>query len=85
MKRCQLQCLDETSKPIGFFEVLWQRRNYLKRILNRRVFYIKNLIVPLNNSYTSAEHVVKPVQGIMLKAGDSVRIKSRGEIQATLN
>jgi len=85
MKRCQLQCLNETSKPIGFFEILWQSRNHLKRILKRRVHYIKNLIVPLNNSYTSAEHVVKPVQGIMLKAGDSVRIKSRGEIQATLN
>ena len=32
-----------------------------------------------------AEHAVKPVQGIMLKAGDRVRIKSKEEIQATLN
>jgi hypothetical protein len=49
------------------------------------VHYIKNLIVPLNKSFTFAEHSVKPVQGIMLKAGDRVRIKSREKIQATLN
>ena len=78
MKRCQLQCLNETSKPIGFFEVLWQGRRRLQRILKRRAHYIKDLTAQLNKSFMTAEHAVKPVQGIMLKAGDRVRIKSRG-------
>ena len=85
MKRCQLQCLNETSKPLGFFEVLWQSHRRLHRILKRRAHYIKDLTAQLNKSFMTAEHAVKPVQGIMLKAGDRVCIKSRGEIQATLN
>ena len=85
MKRCQLQYLNETSKPLGFFEVLWQGHRRLHRTLKRRVHYLKDLTAQLNKSFMSAEHAAKPVQGIMLKAGDRVRIKSKEEIQATLN
>jgi hypothetical protein len=85
MKKCQLQCLNETSKLLGFFEVLWQSHRRLHRILKRRVHYLKNLAAQLNKSCTSAEHAAKPVQGIRLQAGDRVRIKSKEEIQATLN
>ena len=41
---CQIHCLDRMSEPLRRVEVAWQLRNRLKRIIKRRLNYIRNLL-----------------------------------------
>ena len=83
--QCQIQYLDQMSKPNRAFETLWQRRNRFKRIIKRRWEY-------LANSFFSAIHEKDEIKGSetrldghALTPGDLVRVRSKEEIQSTLD
>ncbi|MFX0134315.1 MAG: hypothetical protein ACFFDN_11790 [Candidatus Hodarchaeota archaeon] len=81
-RKCQLYTLPAISEPINIIDNIWQRRNRLKRIVKRRIRYIRNMLKEQfsKNSKPKSKHAK-----IQLKAGDLVRIRSREEIQKTLN
>lgn len=82
---CQIQCLNQMSEPIGKVEVAWQLRNRLKRIIKRRLHYLVHLYSTDTSSRRMAPTVtVNAVTG-SLQAGDRVRVKSKEDIQATLD
>jgi hypothetical protein len=82
---CQIHCLDQMPEPLRRIEVLWQLRNRLKRILKRRLNYIRNLLSEGAGSRRSASAPGVNAVASGLQAGDRVRVKSREEIQATLD
>lgn len=82
---CQIYCLGPMSEPVGRVERVWQLRNRLKRILKRRLRYLKNL--PLKGT---GDRIVGPVSSahiaaVALQPGDLVRVRSREQIRATLD
>jgi hypothetical protein len=85
-KRCQIECMQTIPEPCGALNIGWQRLHRLKRILKRRWRYMINF-------FREAEHVKGRTQCIeakrsdvsSLESGDWVRIRSREEIQATLD
>jgi hypothetical protein len=73
-------------EPCGAFNIGWQRLHRLKRILKRRWRYLVNFI-------REVEHIKDRTQSsdtrqsviVTLESRDLVRVKSREEIQATLD
>lgn len=78
--RCQIFSLSRMCDPLRMESVLWQFRNRLKRIVKRRWNYLINLF----RGKKRIEQEV-PERALPLKSGDIVRVKSKEEIQATLN
>lgn len=74
--KCQIFFLPSMSESIGPFGILWQRRNHLKRILKRRLNYFRNLF--------RKDMILDPCS-LSLRPGDLVRVRSRHEIEGTLN
>lgn len=84
--KCQIFFLNDLSEDLSIHEILWQRRNRLKRIIKRRWNFIKNQfksILEMLNVKKRAEEI-KQTQN-RLNAGDLVFVKSKEEIQKTLN
>jgi hypothetical protein len=73
------------SEPLGKAEIAWQFRNRLKRIIKRRLAYLRNWFSELTGSRGKASTAVVNAAVSGLQPGDRVRVKSREEIQATLN
>ena len=85
-KNCQIFCLDKISEPLGPFEVFCQKVKRLMRIFKRRRNYIINLL----KKYTQKSAKIlndsqKNVAVQNLQPGDLVRVRSKEEIQITLN
>ena len=83
---CQIRSVIQMAEPLGVAEILWQRRNRLRRILKRRWRYLKNLFspIPREEKEMSADKA-KATSVPVLQAGDLVRVRSKDEIQTTLN
>jgi hypothetical protein len=86
-KKCQLHDLVGIAEPLDLWERVYQRRNRLKRIVKRRLRYVHNAFSEITGEqkkvlHTSTESGAKALR---LNPGDMVRIKSREEIQMTLN
>jgi hypothetical protein len=82
---CQAHKLAKITEPISRIEIMWQFRNRLKRFLKRRFSYLRNRFIRTNQG---ARLSMKPVLGTVrpaFKAGQHVRVKTREEIQATLD
>jgi len=85
-QKCQLQFLNEISEPITGINRICQRRNRLKRIFKRRLIYLSNLFSEIIGSEKKeSKNTAKSSTIDNLKPGDTVRIKSREDIKATLN
>jgi hypothetical protein len=82
---CQIHCLEQMSEPLGRVEIVWQLRNRIKRIIKRRLTYILNWFSEVAGSRGVASTLGVNAAASGLQAGDQVRVKSRAEIQATLN
>lgn len=82
---CQIQCLSQMSEPVGRVEIVWQLRNRLKRIIRRRWHYLVHLYSGDSSRRLTAPSV--PVSAVTgpLQAGDRVKVKSKEDIQATLD
>ncbi len=84
--QCQIYCLQTIAEPIGRAGILRQRLNRLKRIIKRRWRYIVNWFFRSDDGKSpilciKAKHSTSSV----LKPGDLVRVRSREEIQNTLD
>ena len=75
-ERCQIFSVPEMSDPLEPIDVLWQRRNRVKRILKRRLNYFRNLF--------RKDMSLDPCS-LSLRPGDLVRVRSRHEIEGTLS
>jgi hypothetical protein len=60
-------------------DVVWQRRNRIKRIVKRRIGYMKNFFGPDKDVAHAGPAAAR------IEAGDIVRVRSREEIGLTLN
>jgi len=83
---CQLCHLNKISQPLGFTNKTFQRRNRLKRIFKRRWHFVKNVLSGITSQKKNATSEIENNSITNdLKSGDTVRVKSRKEIQSTLN
>lgn len=87
MNKCQIGDLPEMADSLSRGEIFWQRRNRVRRIIKRRLRYVYNLssavLFPKKGKETNA--VRQTSKKIPLHAGDVVRVRSRQEIQMTLD
>jgi hypothetical protein len=74
--KCQIFSVPEMSEQLQPIDIVWQRRNRLKRILKRRSNYFRNLF--------RKDMRLDPCS-LSLRSGDLVRVRSRHEIEGTLN
>ena len=81
---CQLGRIDQVYEPLGFLESIWQLRNRVKRIVRRRLLFMKNVGEKLVHNRSSLSSKAVEIQLEPLKVGDWVRVKSKEEIRATL-
>jgi hypothetical protein len=67
-------------------EILWQRRNRIRRAVKRRWIYFRNFFSDIIYSRTPPfGRVVESEETRGLKAGDRVMVRSAAEIQQTLD
>ena len=78
---CQLHCINKICEPLKTHEIILQLRHRLKRILKRRLNFIKNLFFKIIGVKKMATNITPQD----LQPGDVVRIRSMKEIKATLN
>lgn len=83
--KCQIHCLEPMSDPLKKVEVLWQLRYKLKRVLKRRLRYLSNRLARTDREPYTPVGTEGTVAGQALVAGQAVRVKSREDIQATLD
>ena len=81
---CQLRHLNQIHEPLGFFENIWQLRKRVKRIIKRRLLFMKSSIGRMIHSQSRLSSNAMTLQFESLKAGDLVRIRSKEEIRVTL-
>lgn len=85
-KECQMHCLGQMSGHVSMPSALWQFRFRMKRMLTRRYRYIVNYLSEILNSENSKEKTAPlTVKKQKLGFGDMVRVRTKGEIQSTLN
>jgi hypothetical protein len=82
---CQIHCLDRMSEPLGRMEVVWQLRHKLKRVLKRRLTYLRNRLSRTDGVAHAPAGTEGTDAGQALVTGQSVRVRSTEEIQATLD
>ncbi len=84
---CQVHTLPTMSEPLSLADVIWQRRNRIRRILKRRMRYLANMFSSTRAGEKGNPGDLAPRRtvDIIIQAGDRVRVRSKQEIQATLN
>jgi hypothetical protein len=71
------------AEPLSAGEVLWQKRNRLRRILKRRKNYVLNTFQGKGKKPEMMARAKLPSE--KLQAGDFVRVRSKEEIESTLD
>ena len=86
-KKCQLYDLQGIADPLHIGERILQQRNRVKRIIKRRLCYVHNVFSEITGRKKEVLHTTtdKSATILNLKQGDMVRIRSKEEIQSTLN
>ena len=82
---CQIYTLGRMSEPLGRFERIWQLRYRLRHTIKRRLRYIRNWLFRGKYERSVSSSSDAYTESEILRAGDLVRVKSRGDIQATLD
>jgi hypothetical protein len=82
---CHSVHLDGISEPLSLVEIVWQLRYKLKRVLKRRFNYLRNRISRAGRTARASTGPEVNAASQALVAGQSVRVRSREEIQATLD
>ena len=85
-KPCQLHCWSDVAESLSSTETLWQLPKRLKRIVKRRLRFLLNFMAELSGSRKRKAHTLSNVSSAeSLNPGDVVRVRSREEIQSTLD
>ena len=82
---CQIKGLEQMTEPLGNIEVLLQLRHKVKRVVKRRFAYVRNRLSHAGIAAYTTTGTGKTAVGQALVARQSVRVRSREEIQATLD
>jgi len=81
-RKCQIHSLETISERLSYGRILWQRRNRLKRIIKRRLYFVINLF---RRSMGDKKNTIASSGEKGLNPGDWVLVKSKEEIEKTLN
>jgi hypothetical protein len=92
-RQCQLRWLTDMGGHPSWLGVVWQRRNRLRRFLKRRWTYLRNwsreIVWGMSGSQAATNTRVSnqrtATSAVQFQAGDEVLVKSREEVQATLD
>jgi hypothetical protein len=83
---CQIFTLHEFTEPLAFYEKALQRAGKLKMALRRRHRYLINTLTGFFREKETSHDIRRFLaRNGSLQPGDRVRVRSRAEIQATLN
>jgi hypothetical protein len=82
---CQIHCLEPMSEPLSRVEIAWQLRYKLKRVLRRRLRYVLNTLSRPSEAASPVTRTAGGAASRSLVAGQLVKVKSREEIEATLD
>lgn len=85
-EKCQIMSLSDLSETPSSFQIAWQRVKNLKWTFGRRILYFRNWIMDVAREKEG--HLKKSKSQcapLDLKPGDLVKVKSKKEIQKTLN
>ena len=82
---CQLRCLPYIHQPVKWYEWVPQKRNRLRRIINRRRCYLRNLISDITKPRSLPGSMEAMQITNELQPGDYVYIRSRDEVLSTLD
>lgn len=85
LPECQIHCLERMSEPLGRIEEVGQLRNRFKRIVKRRIRYVRNWLFMTTHAQNETSALAAQSAVGVLRAGDLVRVGSREQIQATLD
>lgn len=85
--QCQMVCLPGVAEPVGVIRRTWQFRNRLRRILKRRWKFLKKILQKRGATVSelSSGNTFGVSISSRLRPGDVVRVRSREEIEHTLN
>ena len=83
MNNCQLIQINNISESLQYSRIILQEKNRIRRIIKRRINYIRNLIGELNRPDSKCNITKSQKQNFW--KGDIVRIRSHEEIRTTLN
>jgi|GEM_PF-1030296 hypothetical protein len=85
-EKCQIMSLSDLSETPSSFQIAWQRVKNLKWTFGRRILYLRNWIMDVarekEGRFKNSKSQCAPLD---LKPGDLVKVKSKKEIQKTLN
>lgn len=79
-KECQINSLGHISDRVSAINFIWQRIKKLRRTFKRRRDYIINFFQELQGKKQTP-----PANQTIIQPGDIVRVKSKKDIQSTLN
>jgi hypothetical protein len=82
---CQITSLNEMAAPLSRIDLLWQLRYKVKRVTKRRLNYLHNLISHTTGASSLDDESDRISSGQRLLAGQLVRVRSKEEIQSTLD
>lgn len=83
---CQIHCMPKMTDHLSPGEIFWQKRNLVKRFVKRRMRYLANIMsTPRESAVQPAPSTAVSGTEASFTTGDLVRVKSREEIQATLD
>jgi len=84
--RCQLQGMEEISQEVGRLNLAWQRVKKVKHAVKRRLNFATHTIKHRWKKHQILHETGESQPGAAdLKPGDWVRVRSRPEIEATLD
>jgi len=82
---CHIHCLQRIPEPIGTAEAAWQLHKRLRRIIRRRLNYLRNWLSEVVRQRDVASPPLAESAAVKLQAGNQVRVRSKAEIHATLD
>jgi hypothetical protein len=83
--QCQIHDLERMSEPLGRIEKVWQLRNLFKRIIKRRIRFVRTWLFMATRAQNEISTLAVQKEARALQAGDLVRVRSNEQIQATLD
>jgi hypothetical protein len=81
---CQIYCVPQIAQPASPLDVITHLYGRVKRFVKRRLIYLSNRF-SLESQAVQAETAKPSIDALPLQAGERVRIRSKAEIQATLD
>lgn len=82
---CQLSELSLLPEPMGASEKVWQKRMRLKRIVHHGASYSRRLLARVLGLRKTGRQETANISAVGLAPGDVVRVRSRDEIERTLD